>query len=401
MSLCYKYRCAVCGSPSTSTRKDARLCSPTCRSKASRVAAQGEEYTPAGRPTTDTLHTTLAEHPDLLRQRLGARHPLQRLSEAPLCIGDGKSIWLIGCRLGAATQVAISELQESLREQQVGVLVCGSITKRLLAACRRRGIIPVTHEARWLTMPSTRKISAKPASHRRFRVAQRVGLTTTVTHRTATPPPLCTRVNAVASLVGAIPDETSLLNQPSEAFSRNCDRCTRCPANGDASWILYCASCRRPYCKSCMSKDAEGYWRCRRCAGKVKQADSPILPWIEEPISEQRARAKGDAKDARALIKVIRCACGWGVNSQLEQGIVECRCGRAFSLADAKRIVATVRPRGRSVGAKTKELVGAGAVRGGIGAVCKPHQTAGSTPTAVSASASTGNSLVPSPLGCR
>jgi hypothetical protein len=362
MSLCYKYRCAVCGSPSTSTRKDARLCSPTCRSKASRVAAQGEEYTPAGRPTTDTLHTTLAEHPDLLRQRLGARHPLQRLSEAPLCIGDGKSIWLIGCRLGAASQVAISELQESLGEQQVGVLVCGSITKRLLTACRRRGIIPVTHEARWLTMPSTRKISAKPASHRRLRVGQRTETSTTVTHRTATSPPLYTTPSANASLVGVIPDETSLLNQRSEAFSRNYDRCTCCPTGGDARLVLYCGRCRHLFCERCMAQDKAGLWMCPRCARKAEKAPSVPSLWVEEPIEKQTARAQADAKESKVLVKVIRCKCGRGFNTVLGIGTVDCACGARFRLASAARIVATVQPKGRSVSAR----------QGRVDALCRP-----------------------------
>jgi len=356
----FDYRCTVCGQQATSTRRDAHLCRrPTCRRKASEATARGEEYTAPSKPTTETLRSILAENPDLLRQRLGARHPLKRLSEPSLCIGDGHgTVWQVACKLGASTLVAQRALQEALAEQQVGVLVCGSFTKRQQAGCRRRGIIPVTYETRWLTMPSTQRIHTP---HTTRIVANRSGRT--VVNRAGgygSGDPSRKR-----SHPGANSDKESLLKQESLAWATNYDRCARCAVAGDAQVIFICASCRWPYCKSCMSRDAEGYWRCRRCAGKVKQADSPILPWIEEPISEQRARAKGDAKDARALIKVIRCACGWGVNSQLEQGIVECRCGRAFSLADAKRIIATVRPRARSVGAKTKELVGAGAVRGG------------------------------------
>jgi hypothetical protein len=359
----FAYRCTVCGSPATSTRRDAHLCRrPTCRRKAGEATARGEEYTAPNKPTTETLRSILAENPDLLRQALKATHPLTLLAptsgQEPFPISDHKSNWLVTCSLGASTLVAQRALQEALAEQQVGVLVCGSFTKRQQAGCRRRGIIPVTYEARWLTMPSTQRIHTP---HTTRIVANRSGRT--VVNRAGgygSGDPSRKR-----SHPGANSDKESLLKQESLAWATNYDRCARCAAAGDAQVVLICASCRQTYCKSCMSRDAEGYWRCRRCAGKVKQADFPILPWIEEPISEQRARTKGDAKDARALIKVIRCACGWGVNSQLEQGIVECRCGRAFSLADAKRIVATVRPRGRSLGAKTKELVGAGAVRGG------------------------------------
>jgi len=395
MSLCYKYRCAVCGQQASSTRKDARYCKrPTCRRKASEATARGEEYVaPTGKPTTATLRSILAESPDLLRSSLKAKHPLTLLAPTsgpdPFPISDHKSNWLVTCSLGVATLVAIRGLQAALVDRQikgVGVLVCKSFAERHLKACRKRGIMALEYNPAWLSRPHTTRIVANRSAPT---VVNRSG-----GYGSGTP-------SRKRSHPGANSDKESLLKQESLAWATNYDRCGRCAAAGDAQVILICASCRRPYCKSCMSRDAEGYWRCRRCAGKVKQADSPILPWIEEPISEQRARAKGDARDARALIKVIRCACGWGFNSQLEQGIVECRCGRAFSLADAKRIVATVQPRGRSLGAKTKELVGAGAVRGGIGAVCKPHQTAGSTPTAVSASASTGSSLVPSPLGCR
>jgi hypothetical protein len=354
------YRCTVCGQQATSTRRDARLCRrPSCARKASEARARGQEYVAPGKPTADTLHTTLAENPNLLRQRLGARHPLKRLSEPLLCIGDGHgTVWQIACKLGASTLVVQRALQEALAEQRVGVLVCGSFTKRQQAGCRRRGIIPITYEARWLTMPSTQRIHTP---HTTRIVANRSGRT--VVNRAGGYG--SGTLSANRSHPGANSDKESLLKQESLAWAANYDRCGRCAAAGDAQVVLICASCRRPYCRSCMSRDAEGYWRCRRCAGKVKQADTPILSWIEEPIKEQLARAKGDAREVRAVIRAIRCSCDWGFNSQLEQGIVECRCGRAFCLADAKRIVATVRPRGRSLGAKTKELVGAGAVRGG------------------------------------
>ena len=360
----FDYRCTVCGQQATSTRRDAHLCRrPTCRRKASEATARGEEYTAPSKPTTDTLRATLAEHPNLLRSALKSKHPVVRLdATSRLAFSDGESTWLIGCRLGAATQVAINELHESLGEQQIGALICGSFTKRLQAACRRRGIIPITHEARWLTMPSTRRINTP---HTTRICGKRTAPSTTVMPSIRQGGMVVATPSANRSHTGANSDKESLLKQESLAFATNHERCTHCVAAGDAQVVLICASCRRLYCKSCMSRDAEGYWRCRRCAGKVKQADTPILSWIEEPIKEQLARAKGDAREVRAVIRAIRCSCDWGFNSQLEQGIVECRCGRAFSLADAKRIVATVRPKGRSVGAKTKELVGAGAVRGG------------------------------------
>jgi hypothetical protein len=368
MSRCYKYRCGVCGSPSTSTRRDARLCrKSSCSHKARKAAARGEEYTPAGKPTTDTLRATLAEHPDLLRPSLKAKHPLTLLAPTsgpdPFPISDRKTTWLVTCSLGAATLVAIRRLQAALVERhiqkEIGVLVCKSFTARHLKACRKRGIIPIPYEARWLTMPSTQRIQTP---HTMRICEKRTAPSTTVMPPIRQGAMVVAPPSANGADVGAKVDKESLLKQESLAWATNYDRCGRCATAGDAQVILICASCRRSHCKSCMSRDAEGYWRCRRCAGKVKQADTPILPWIEEPISEQRARAKGDAKDARALIRVIRCACGWGFNSQLEQGVVECRCGRAFCLADAKRIVATVQPKGRSVSAR----------QGRVDALCRP-----------------------------
>jgi hypothetical protein len=354
----FDYRCTVCGQQATSTRRDAHLCRrPTCRRKASEATARGEEYTAPSKPTTETLRSILAENPDLLRQALKATHPLTLLAptsgQEPFPISDHKSNWLVTCSLGVATLVAIRGLQAALVDRQikgVGVLVCKSFAERHLKACRKRGIMALKYNPVWLSRPHTTRIVANRSAPTVVNRAGGYGSGTLPANR---------------SHPGANSDKESLLKQESLAFAPNHDRCARCAVAGDAQVVLICASCRRLYCKSCMSRDAEGYWRCRRCAGKVKQADTPILPWIEEPISEQCARAKGDAREARAAIQVIRCACGWGFNSQLEQGIVECRCGRAFSLADAKRIVATVQPRGRSLGAKTKELVGAGAVRGG------------------------------------
>ena len=211
-------------------------------------------------------------------------------------------------------------------------------------------------------MPSTRKISAEHASHRRLRVGQRTEASTTVIHRTATSPPLCTRVNAVASLVGVIPDETSLLNQRSEAFSRNYDRCTCCPTGGDARLVLYCGRCRHLFCERCMAQDKAGLWMCPRCARKAEKAPSVPSLWVEEPIEKQTARAQADAKESKGLVKVIRCKCGRGFNTVLGIGTVDCACGARFRLASAARIVATVQPKGRSVSAR----------QGRVDALCRP-----------------------------
>ena len=358
----FEYRCKVCGAPASSTRRDALYCrKSSCSHKARRAAARCEEYTPApDKPTTATLHTTLAESPDLLRQALKAKHPLTLLAPTsrpdPFPIGDGKSIWLIGCRLGAATQVAISELQESLREQQVGVLVCGSITKRLLAACRRRGIIPVTHEARWLTMPSTRRIQTP---HTTRICEKRTVPSTTVMPSICQGGMVVATPSAKGADVGAKVDKESLLKQESLAWATNYDRCGRCPTSGDAQLVLYCGRCRHLFCERCMDQDKAGLWMCPRCARKAEKAPSVPSLWVEESIEKQTARAQAAAKESKGLVKVIRCKCGRGFNTVLRIGTVDCACGARFRLASAARIVATV---GRSVSAR----------QGRVDALCRP-----------------------------
>ena len=363
MSRCYKYRCGVCGSPSTSTRRDARLCrKSSCSHKARKAAARGEEYTPAGKPTTDTLRATLAEHPDLLRPSLKAKHPLTLLAPTsgpdPFPISDRKTTWLVTCSLGAATLVAIRRLQAALVERhiqkEIGVLVCKSFTARHLKACRKRGIIPIPYEARWLTMPSTQRIQTP---HTMRICEKRTAPSTTVM------PPIRQGAMVVAPpsangadvVVNSSPK--TRVKQESLAWATNYDRCTRCPTSGDAQLVLYCGRCRHLFCERCMAQDKAGLWMCPRCARKAEKAPSVPSLWVEEPIEKQTARAQADAKESKGLVKVIRCKCGRGFNTVLGIGTVDCACGARFRLASAERIIATVRPKGRSVGA--------GAVRGG------------------------------------
>lgn len=157
--------------------------------------------------------------------------------------------------------------------------------------------------------------------------------------------------SANRSLVGAKSDETSLLKRESLALPINYDPCSHCGTVGDARVILICASCRRPFCRSCSRKDAAGYWRCHHCARKVVKATPVPSQWIEETIKKQTTRAKADIAESMSLVRVIRCKCGRGVNTSLAKGIVDCACGARFRLADVKRCVT-------KVGAKTRKETG-------------------------------------------
>ena len=273
------HTCEVCGSPFTSPHQDARFCKqPACKKKAQRAAQHGHVYVASGALTKETLQAALAERPDdLLRQRLGTRYPLTRLSDCPLTLGDGIDTWIVISKIGKATPSAIRELQQALKPmypRPLGVLVAKAFGERELKACARLHIIAIEWEEDWMKRPRVSRICERRTSPDRSEKAPKP--TDPYQDRGQTESVPQTGVKSI---------EICRLSIEGEAILR----CSHCQTPGDAQLILYCGGeCRQPFCTQCLSKDAEGLWICPQCLG-VKPTEE--VPWWARPIPTRSPQA--------------------------------------------------------------------------------------------------------------
>ena len=246
----YRCSCAVCGELTSAKRRDAKFCRKSaCRRKASEAKARGDEYVALGKPTEQTLRAVLAKHPQLLQRDLRAERPLRNLNahrvravdrRVPLLIRDGRSIWLVGLKVGAATFAAIRQVQGDLQDcrfEATGVLVCRSFRDKHVRSCKRRGIVPLTYDPGWFRLPIL-------VAKRSERIT--TGDTSEIARKRSHPD--TNRDEILSTRRGIL------------------DSCTICEATGDAGGILYCASCRRLFCMACMTEDADGRWLCCLCS---------------------------------------------------------------------------------------------------------------------------------------